>query len=420
MLKYYKAYQGPGIFLGIFLAFVLGMATPTLFEPLTFISDIFINLLKLCSLPIISTSLVVTIGSLREPTQLKMVARNSIAYILATEIIAVTIALVIFNISDIGSNIPANTLFREASATPLAPITLHASQILNYLFTANIFSSLVKFDVLPIIIFSIMLGLACSFNAKAAKPVLDLFVSIRVLFLSLLDAVMLLAPLAIFVLVGSAIAGSCHGSALANLMGLLKFVGLFFGALSIHVLWQVLLALFLNPSVTAKRLFKEGIPILSTAFISSSSLATLPIAMEKAELLGGDKKVVEFMLPICASMNFASGMMYEMAAALFFMHILGIHPGLSQQILLAITCILTGIAVGGIPETSMVSFITIFNMVHIPLSAISVLMPLDRLVDRVRTMANIFSNTCGALTVSKTMVSSPSDPKPTSGEDNAG
>ena len=85
-------------------------------------------------------------------------------------------------------------------------------------------------------------------------------------------------------------------------------------------------------------------------------LATLPLALEKAVELWRKRKVVNFMLPICASMNFASGMMYEMAACLFFMHILGIHPDLSQQILLALACILTGIAVGGIPETSMVRF----------------------------------------------------------------
>jgi Na+/H+-dicarboxylate symporter len=127
------------------------------------------------------------------------------------------------------------------------------------------------------------------------------------------------------------------------------------------------------------------------------------LALEKALELGGKKKVVNFMLPICASMNFASGMMYEMAACLFFMHILGIHPDITQQILLALACILTGIAVGGIPETSMVSFVTVFGMAGIPLSAIAILMPLDRIVDRVRTMVNIFGNTCGTLIVSKSL-----------------
>ena len=79
------------------------------------------------------------------------------------------------------------------------------------------------------------------------------------------------------------------------------------------------------------------------------------------------------------------------------------HPDLIHQLLLALACILTGIAVGGIPETSMVSFVTVFSMANIPLSAIAILMPLDRVVDRVRTMVNIFGNTCGTMIVSKTI-----------------
>ena len=405
MLKWYKVHQGKAVLIAVILAFMLGVSTPNIFNHLVFISDTFINLLKLCALPIIFTSLVVTIGLLPEPRQLKLIARNSILYILASEIIAVTIGLVIFNAFDISGNINAAALLKGAEYTGSTSTAINASQIFNFLFTANIFNSLVKFDVLPIVVFSIMLGLTCAFNREHAKPMLDFFVSTRMIFLSLLNAVMLIAPLAIFVLIGSSVADSYQSGALAaNLLGLLKFVGLFLVALFIHFLWQISLVLFLYRHLSLKRILTEALPIFVTAFISSSSLATLPVALEKAEELGGNKKVVEFMLPICASMNFASGMMYEMAATLFFLHILGVHPDFVQQLLLAAACILTGIAVGGIPETSMVSFVTIFNMANIPLSAISILLPLDRILDRVRTMVNIFGNTCGTLVVSKSKI----------------
>lgn len=405
MFTLYKLHQGKAVLVAVILAFILGIAEPRLFSHLGFISDTFINLLKLCALPIIFTSLVVTIGMLPEPNQLKTIARNSILYILASEIIAVTIGLLVFNSVDISGNINASALLSGAQYTGSTSTAINPSQIFNFLFTANIFDSLVKFDVLPIVVFSIMLGLTCAFNRTHAKPMLEFFVSVRHIFLSLLNAVMLIAPLAIFVLIGGSIAESYQSGALAaNLLGLVKFVGLFFFALFLHFLWQILLVLYLYRHLSFKKIMTEAVPIFVTAFISSSSLATLPIALEKAEKLGGNKRVVEFMLPICASMNFASGMMYEMAATLFFLHVLGIHPDLMQQILLALACILTGIAVGGIPETSMVSFVTIFNMANIPLAAISILLPLDRIVDRVRTMVNIFGNTCGTLTVSKSKI----------------
>jgi proton glutamate symport protein len=405
MLHWYKFHQGKIIWLGLILAFILGIAAPRIFVHLDFISNTFINLLKLCALPIVCTSLIVSIGGLSQVHQLKKIALNSAIYIIASEIIAVTIGLIIFNLFDVSKGINGAALLKGAVYDVPFATKIDNSQIFNYLFSANIFDSLVKFDVLPVVVFSIMFGLTCAFNQTRAKPVLEFFVSARDIFLQLLNAVMYLAPFAIFVLIGHAIADSyLTGSLSVNLFGLLKFVGLFFVALFIHFLWPLILVLVLYRHISLKRILTEAFPLFATAFISSSSLAALPIALEKAKELGGNRRVIDFMLPICASMNFASGMMYEITATLFFLHIFGIHPDLLTQIILAVACILTGIAVGGIPETSMVSFVTIFNMAHIPLSAISILMPLDRFVDRVRTMVNIFSNMCGTLIVSKSKI----------------
>ena len=404
MLKLYRNHQGKIILAALVLAFALGIGFPHLFKPLEFISSTFINLLKLCALPIVLTSLIVTIGSLQQLHELKKVARNSVIYIVLTEIAAVTIGLVVFNLVDISGNINASSLLSGAHYSQSTSTAIDPSHIFNYIFSANIFQSLVNFDVLPVVAFSIMFGISCALHQEKARPILQVMTSTREMFLVLLNGVMYLAPLAIFVLIGTSVSDSYLSGALgANLVGLLKFVGLFFVALFIHFLWQILLVIALYRHLGVRRILRECLPIFTTAFISSSSLATLPLALEKALELGGKKKVVNFMLPICASMNFASGMMYEMAACLFFMHILGIHPDITQQILLALACILTGIAVGGIPETSMVSFVTVFGMAGIPLSAIAILMPLDRIVDRVRTMVNIFGNTCGTLIVSKSL-----------------
>lgn len=404
MLKLYRNHQGKIILAALVLAFALGIAFPHLFKPLEFISSTFINLLKLCALPIVLTSLIVTIGGLQQLHELKKVARNSVIYIILTEMVAVTIGLVVFNLVDISGNINASSLLSGAHYSQSTSTAIDTSHIFNYIFSANIFQSLVNFDVLPVVAFSIMFGISCALHQEKARPILQVMTSTREMFLVLLNGVMYLAPLAIFVLIGTSVSDSYLSGALgANLIGLLKFVGLFFVALFIHFLWQILLVTALYRHLGVRRILRECLPIFTTAFISSSSLATLPLALEKALELGGKKKVVNFMLPICASMNFASGMMYEMAACLFFMHILGIHPDITQQILLALACILTGIAVGGIPETSMVSFVTVFGMAGIPLSAIAILMPLDRIVDRVRTMVNIFGNTCGTLIVSKSL-----------------
>ena len=124
--------------------------------------------------------------------------------------------------------------------------------------------------------------------------------------------------------------------------------------------------------------------------------------MRTADQLMSKPKITQFMLPLCASINVGGMMMYEMAAVLFFSQMLGLDLSLSQQILLAIACILGGMAEGGIPETSMVSLVVVFRIVNIPLSAIS-LLPLDRIIDRLRTIINIFGNMCGVILVSRTV-----------------
>jgi Na+/H+-dicarboxylate symporter len=402
MLALYKENQGSAMLLALFLACPLAFIFPELFTKFNWISTLFINLLKIVALPIIATSLITTFGALHQFKEIKTIASHTVAYILISEVMAVSIGLILFNQVDFSYHINPELLTHPTlSPPPLPDEKLDLPSLLNALFTSNIWESLVNLNVLSLILFSMLIGFLCSLKPNTAKPFLKFSTRIKNLFFNILNKVMLLAPPAIFILVGNAIVLSATSDILNNVIGLFKFVILFFTALLLHILWQIGLVLFLHRGLTFKTLIQTCIPIFYTAFITSSSLMTLPIAMEKAEKLGGNKKVVELMLPICASMNFSSGMMYEIAAALFFMHVLGIHPTFFEQIVLAFTCILTGIAVGGIPETSMISLVTIFNMAHIPLSAISILMPLDRFVDRIRTIINIFGNTCGTLTVSK-------------------
>jgi len=170
--------------------------------------------------------------------------------------------------------------------------------------------------------------------------------------------------------------------------------------LILHALWQFILVVVLTKQSPLK-VIKQSIPVFSTAFATSSSIATLPIAMETADSLQADSNATRFMLPLCASINIGGMMMYEVAAALFFSQVLGVNLPIEYQILVAIACILGGMAEGGIPETSLVSLVVVFRIVNIPLSAISILLPLDRIIDRFRTMVNIFGNVCGVVIVSK-------------------
>lgn len=317
-----------------------------------------------------------------------------------SEIIAVSIALSLFNAFKPGIGVNPNLILNGTSYV-YHQNNLKLSHFLLSIFPHNIFDSLARFELLPVVIFSIMFGVGCAVAGNKAKPIVELFSSVRDVANICLHGVMLFAPIGIFALVGFGVAqSSSHGSLSSDFKSLIGFVIVLLIGLIIHALWQFLSVLILTKQSPLK-ILKQSIPVFSTAFSTSSSVATLPVAMEAANSLHANPKVTRLILPICASINIGGMMMYEVAAALFFSQVLGVNLSIANQLLIAVACILGGMAEGGIPETSLVSLVVIFRIVNIPLSAISILLPLDRVIDRFRTMINIFGNMCGVIVVSE-------------------
>ncbi len=324
-----------------------------------------------------------------------------ISYMVLSEIIAVAIALCLFNLLHPGVGSNPDLILTGETPSEVHPEALGLTKFIISIFPDNIFYSLANFELLPAVVFSIMFGLGCNFVGSAAKPMIQLASSIREISSRCLHGVMLLAPVGIFALVGAGVAQSyLSGDLQENISALLAFVAVLFLGLFLHGLWQLLFAALVSKQKVS-HILRESVPVFSTAFGTSSSVATLPVAMHTADALKAKPFVTRFMLPLSASINVGGMMMYEMAAVLFFSQMLGLDLSISQQILLAIACILGGMAEGGIPETSMVSLVVVFRIVNIPLSAITILLPLDRIIDRIRTVVNIFGNTCGVIVVSQ-------------------
>jgi Na+/H+-dicarboxylate symporter len=405
MLKILVRYNTHLILLSVAGAILFGMMTPALFAHIKFLGDLFINLLKLFALPLICSALIASLGGMSNNlASFKSLSIKSIAYMLFSEITAVTIALTLFNVLRPGTRGNPELIL---NGQPYVASTDQTFGFINFvlsIFPDNIFHALTNFELLPVVIFSIMFGLGCALCGEASRPLVQFAISIREASTKCLHGVMLLAPVGIFTLVGAGIAQSHLGGALqSDFMALLGFVAVLCIGLFLHALWQLIAVSILSKQKIGTILY-QSLPVFSTAFGTSSSVATLPVAMQAADRLKANPFATRFMLPLSASINVGGMMMYEMAAALFFSQMLGLDLSLSQQILLAIACILGGMAEGGIPETSMVSLVVVFRIVNIPLSAITILLPLDRIIDRIRTVVNIFGNMCGVILVSQWLI----------------
>ena len=404
MIQFLIRYNKYSILLSVAAAILLGIWAPLLFSEIKFLGDLFINLLKLFALPLICSALISALGNLSgNLSTLKSLAKRSAYYMILSEVIAVVIALGLFTILKPGVGGNPDLILNGQTYEAAQNQGFGLSNFLLSIFPDNVFHALANFELLPVVVFSILFGLGCSFAGEVTKPLIKLAVSVREASSKCLHGVMLLAPIGIFALVGAGVAQSHLSGALQeNFSALLAFVSVLVLGLFLHGLWQLLAVAFLSKQKIS-HILQKSLPVFSTAFGTSSSVATLPIAMHTADQLKSKPFATKFVLPLCASINVGGMMMYEMGAALFFSQMLGIDLSLSEQILLAIACILGGMAEGGIPETSMVSLVVVFRIVNIPLSAISILLPLDRIIDRLRTVVNIFGNMCGAIIVSQSM-----------------
>jgi len=155
MTKLLKKYNTQLIMISVFFSVILGIYTPSLFGKIKFLGDIFINLLKLFALPLIASTLIVTLGNMEKSLHnLKSLVRGTTSYMLLSEVAAVTIALILFNLFDPGKGVDPNLILQGSNYTASDANSLSLANFLLAIFPQNIFDSLAKFELLPVVIFS--------------------------------------------------------------------------------------------------------------------------------------------------------------------------------------------------------------------------------------------------------------------------
>jgi Na+/H+-dicarboxylate symporter len=385
------------ILLSIFLGILFGIFYPKQMLSIAWIGAVFINLLKLIVLPLIFCSLVSAITSIGGGSRLGSIGFYTIGYVLLSVSIAVTIGLVLLNIFKPGVGIPADLILANAPAVDKNPIGFSA--FLLTLFPPNILEAAVKFEIMPIVFFSVVFAISCIAVGETAKPVIAFFLGMRDVLIKMIIWLMYLTPVGLFALLGSAIAeASLQNRLLQSLKGMLVFIAIFLFGLFLQFLWQLALIKFFMRKNSIEFMSKASGAIL-TAFATSSSMATLPVTLIAAKEQNINEDVARFVLPLATTINLAGTAMYEAVSALFFCQILGFHLSIFSQIGVFVTAILAGMGATGIPEGGLVTMIMVLRSVNVPASAIGLLLPFDRILDRFRTMTNVWGDLVCAATV---------------------
>jgi solute carrier family 1 (high affinity glutamate transporter) protein 1 len=392
-----KNHQFMLILLSIALGIACGISFPSQMIAISWIGKLFINLLKLIVLPLIFCALVSAITSIGAMKKLSSIGVQTIAYVLVSVSIAVTIGLVLLNVFQPGVGIPPSLILANATPHELKPISF--SSYMLTLFPPNIVAAAARYEIMPIVFFSIVFAIACLSVGKSANPVIAFFTGLRDALIKMITWLMYLTPIGLFSLLGTAVAeAAIEHLLLQSLASMLLFIVIFLFGLLLQIAWQLAVAVALTGQ-SPRKLISAASSALITAFATSSSMATLPVTMLVAKKQKINEDVARFVLPLATTINLAGTAMYEAVSALFFCQILGYDLSIAAQIGVFITAILAGMGATGIPEGGLITMVMVLRNVNVPTSAIGLLLPFDRILDRFRTMTNVWGDLVCATTV---------------------
>lgn len=361
------------------------------------IGTLFIDLLRMVLIPLVFTSIVVGVANLRAHRQMNRVWQLTLFYFFATMAIAVILGLTAAHVFQPGGGLQI-AMFQEAmqgfQAMQLSLGDFFA-QFLRSLFQ-NPIAALAQGNVLAVVIFALLLGIALVIGGERYRNILALMQEFLELILMLVGWIMRLAPLGILALLLQLVATQ-DAQLLATLIA---FVAVVLGATLMHGLIVLPGILYLTTGMTPLKFWLGAREALITAVATSSSAATLPVTLRCVEQhLHVKRDVAGFVIPVGATMNMDGTALYEAVAALFIANLVGVELTLTQQLIVFLTAMLAAIGAPGIPSAGMVTMVVVLQSVGLPVEAIAILLPVDRLLDTFRTMVNVEGDMVGSLVV---------------------
>ena len=392
-----------GMFFGLLFGAVIFYLDP-LPEYLTFLigtylfnlgGDIFINLLKLMIVPLVFFSLVTGISSLGSLKSLGNITLKTIGLYLTTTAIAVSLSLLVGSIFRPGSG--------YSSDLSVSPDSLPEGQgtyetILG-IFPSNIIQAMADNQMLAIVFFSIIFGLALNKTNHLTDNISKAFEKLNIVFMQLVIMIISFAPIGVFCLIGKFVISD----GLNVFQEAFMYVILLISVLILHTFltYSLMLKFFTNLSVVT--FFKKMKDVAIFAFSTSSSAATIPVTLNTVENnLGVNKNVASFVVPVGATINMDGTAIMQGMATIFIAQMSGIELTLIEYVQVVILAVATSIGTAAVPSAGTITLIIILQQFGLPLEAIGIILAVDRILDMIRTSVNV----CGDAAVSCIVASS--------------
>lgn len=388
------------ILIALFLAVLFGFYFPAGVPYVAWMGEIFLTALKMVIVPLILSSIISGVTSMGGGSSLGRLGFKTMLYYISTSTLAILTGLTLVNVIQPGVGVEMG--FTQ-NVDDLSKNVGSLSDIMYRIVPSNIFESMVNGDILPIIFFAIIFGVFITQVADKYKNALTTFFeAVFEVMMKMTMFIIRFTPLGIFGIVTKEV----HRNAdqLANLAGSMAIYMLtVFLALAFHAFITLpLIVRFIAKANPFKHMNNMITPLI-TAFSTASSSATLPLTMEAVEHKSGvSNKITSFTLPLGATVNMDGTALYECVAAMFIAQVYGIEMHFLQQLLVVVTALLASIGAAGIPMAGLVMLTIILTAAGLPLEGIGLILAVDLILDMSRTTVNVWSDSCGAVTIART------------------
>ncbi|HTV13298.1 MAG TPA: cation:dicarboxylase symporter family transporter [Acidobacteriaceae bacterium] len=386
------------IFWSMLAGIELGLDAPHVAIACRVFSDIFLRLIRVIVAPLILGTLVTGIAGHANARTVGRLGLKSLIYfeVLTTAALVIGLAAIDFSKAGVGLNLSA--AHAAGAVAPVAPqAALSWQQFLVHVFPENIASAVAENQILQVVVFAILFGLALGRLSEAKRaPMLRLAESLTDTMFAFTNIVMLAAPFG----VGAALAFTVASSGLGVMVNLGKLLLTLYVALILFALLAMLPVLLL--ARLPLRAFLRAIAEPATiAFATSTSEAALPRAMEEMEAFGVPRSIVAFVIPTGYSFNLAGSALYLSLAAVFTAQAAGIQMSVGKQAAMLFTLMLTSKGVAGVPRAGLVLLLATASMFGLPIEPVMIILGIDALMDMGRTVVNVVGNCLASAVVAR-------------------
>lgn len=353
---------------------------------------IFLNLIKFIVVPIVLTSIIAGVISMRDIRKVGAIGWKTVVYYMITTACAVVIGLVFANIF--------KGTYQVLQTSGLEYEVAEAGSFMDTLvniFPSNAVQPLANATMLQVIVIALFFGFGIILAGDKGKPLADMINSLCDVSMIIMEMILKLSPIGVFCLITPVVAE--NGTKILGSLAMVLLTA--YICYIIHAVVVYSATVKTMAGISPIIFFKGMAPAMVFAFSSASSVGTLPMNLECAEKLGADREVASFVLPLGATINMDGTAIYQGVCAIFIATCYGVDLTLPQMLTIVLTATLASIGTAGVPGAGMVMLAMVLQSVGLPVEGIALVAGVDRIFDMGRTTVNITGDAACSIIVSK-------------------